>query len=64
MNGIKKDTFKEMNIDSKLNVLFDCSCELNEKLDGQKIRNSLFAFAGGVLGGMIAVIGKWFFYGG
>jgi hypothetical protein len=37
MNGCSRDTYKEMESDDKLNVLYDCVVEINGRLDaGQK----------------------------
>lgn len=64
MNGITRKTFEDMTIDSKLNVLFDCSCQLNDKLEKHKVRIFMFASGGGIIGGMATVIAKWAFWGG
>lgn len=71
MNGITRQTFEESTIDTKLNILFDCSCSLNDKFNEnakslEKYRVKLFIFAsgGGIIGGFLAIVSKWAFWGG
>jgi hypothetical protein len=62
-NGISKETFKGMDIDSKLDVLFDYvqQSSLNiETLKKRPVLDKCFSFAGGVIGGFMAALGlKW-----
>lgn len=69
-NGISKETFKGMDVDSKLGVLFDyshdnyhnieCMKTIIESFKKRPIIDKCFAFAGGVIGGFLAALGlKW-----
>lgn len=59
-NGITKDTFKTMDVDSKLNVLFDYAHESRKdvmQLKKRPILDKACSFAGGVIGGALAYLG-------
>ena len=59
-NGITKDTFKTMDVDSKLNVLFDYahdSCIDIAKLKKRPFIDKVCAFTGGLIGGAAAAVG-------
>ncbi len=72
-NGITKDTYKGMDTDSKLNVLFDyalesyhCACaneekieELDKKFDRRKKIDTAVSGASGFVGGAVMVFVKW-----
>lgn len=65
MNGITRETFEQMDTDSKLNVLFDYIVsgrvkmeELNEKLDKKKRVDTTIAGISGMIGGIIAHLGQ------
>lgn len=62
-NGISKDTFKGMDVNSKLDVLFDYlheSCRHIKMLKKRPVLDKCLAFAGGVIGGFLAALGmKW-----
>lgn len=69
MNGVGKDTFRQMDSDSKLNVLFDYVHDLHEgkclqdekieKLENRKRFDTTTSAVSGFIGGIVAVIGKW-----
>jgi hypothetical protein len=66
-NGITKDTFKTMSVDAKLNVLFDYAHESRNDVSALKKRTLVdkgIAFAGGIIGGIVAITGNWFFFRG
>lgn len=63
-NGITRETFEGMDIDSKLSVLFDyakeshrCSCELEAKFDKRKKSDAIMSAGGGLVGGFLAFLG-------
>ena len=63
---IQKETFKQMGISSKLDVIYDyldCIHKRIEKLEKRKFKHSFYAFCGGIIGGIAAVFsfGKIFF---
>ena len=69
-NGISKDTFRGMDTDSKLGVLFDYSHDNYHSIEGMKasidvlrkrpLFNKCLSFAGGAVGGFLAALGlKW-----
>ena len=62
-NGISKDTFKQMNVESKLDVLFDYiqdSYHNIEQIKKRPIADKCIAFVGGIIGGFLAALGlKW-----
>lgn len=60
INGVTKQTFSQMDIDCKLDVLFDCLLYLSEQIKQKK--NYEYGIAGitGFLGGMMAILGKYF----
>jgi len=69
-NGISKETFKGMDVDSKLGVLFDYSHDNYHSIEGMKTSinalkkrpfiDKFCAFAGGAIGGFLAALGlKW-----
>lgn len=75
MDGISRDTFEQMDTDSKLNVLFDYAvnaCEtaktahdISEKLDkriskGHKV-DMFLAGTMGFIGGLVGFVGKAIF---
>lgn len=69
MNGnlISRETFVEMETDDKLNVLFDLqhgTMKAVRVLEARKIFNSAMAFAGGLVGGAVAMVGKGAITGG
>jgi len=62
---ITKDTFDGMDIDSKLNVLFDLSQDTHKQicaLNARKRWDKALSIIGGVFGGFIAVVAKWSFW--
>ena len=73
MDGISRDTFVEMDVNSKLNVLFDYAvlgheyaCTTREKLivlekkvSSRKRIDSTVAGMMGFVGGLVAVVAKW-----
>lgn len=62
-NGISKETFEGMDVDSKLGVLFDYAREnfqAIEDLKSQKTYHKVCAWVGGVVGGMAAFLGSKF----
>lgn len=75
MDGISRETFKEMDTDSKLNVLFDYAVDAHktaviahdiaEKLDkrvsGGHRADMLLAGTMGFIGGVVGFIGKAIF---
>jgi len=58
LNGITKQTFCDLTVESKLDVLFDCLVEVNSNLKKSNGYEKMVAFAGGVVGGIAAVFGK------
>ena len=74
MNGISRETYEQMDQDSKLNVLFDyaleshkCACDvqgriekLEKKVDRRKRFDTSVSAVTGVIGGFLAVIGMGF----
>lgn len=58
LNGITKQTFCDLTVESKLDVLFDCLVEVNSNLKKSNGYDKMVAFAGGVVGGIAAVFGK------
>ena len=72
MNGISRETYEEMEVGSKLNVLFDyvkqsheCACNtetkldaLEKKVDRRKNADTAKASFMGLMGGMLAAFGK------
>jgi hypothetical protein len=69
-NGISKDTFRGMDTDSKLGVLFDYSHDNYHSIEGMKTSiealkkrpfvDKCLSFAGGAIGGFLAALGlKW-----
>ena len=76
MNGIKKETFQGYSVESKLDTLFDYIHAIYEKscvdddaldkrvtvLENRKRFDTVAATGGGVFGGILAVMGKWFFF--
>ena len=62
---IEKETFEGMDTNSKLGVLFDYTqqiyCKL-EKLEGRKKTDKALSLFGGIMGGVLAVFGKWMFW--
>lgn len=73
MNGITRDTYRDLDTDSKLNVLFDymheihdCACSTDQKFndfekkyDNRKRFDTTIAGTSGFIGGFIAVLVKW-----
>lgn len=68
-NTITRETWKAAPDEgTKLNILFDLLCDTNkslketnnrlQKLEKRKRVDSLYSFAGGILGGIVAVAGK------
>lgn len=65
MDGITRETFSEMDVDSKLNILFDFSCEakdvrreLRSLIETKRKIDTTVAAISGFFGGAFAVIGK------
>jgi hypothetical protein len=70
-NGISRDTFDGMDVDSKLGVLFDyaleshsCACDMRDKMEALENRfekrkrvDTAVAGAGGVIGGVLSFLG-------
>jgi len=64
MNGlaITKDTFEGMDADSKLSVLFDISQDTHRQitvLNSRKRVDKALSITGGIIGGFVAMAGKW-----
>ena len=73
VNGLKinKDIFEQLPADAKLDAIFDCVEYSNKKitsleaqLAGRRKFDTGVAAVSGVIGGMIAMIGKWTFFKG
>ena len=58
-----KKTFDEADDSTKLNLLFDCLCSMDDKIGAYKIRMFVFASGGGIVGGFIAMVTKLAFWG-
>jgi len=65
MDGISKETFEQMDVNSKLNVLFDYAEEaiqvakdLDKKIEKRKKFDTVTAAAMGFLGGIVAHLGQ------
>ena len=59
---ITDDTFDAMDTDSKLNVLFDLARSSHKELcalSKRKRVDKALSITGGIIGGFIAIIGKW-----
>lgn len=59
-NGITRETFESMEVDAKLNVLFDYAVETKrriETLEKRPIVDKCFAALGGMIGGAAAYLG-------
>ena len=73
MNGITKETFKEADTDTKLDILFDYIKEIYEQkkvcgtrfeyLESKKLKDTALASSMGFVGGAAAVIAKMKFWG-
>jgi hypothetical protein len=63
LSGITKQTFCDLTVESKLDVLFDCLVEVNSNLKKSNGYDKMVAFTGGVVGGIAAVLGKGLFWG-
>jgi hypothetical protein len=68
MNGISRETFCEMDTDSKLGVLFDYQqeaikrvSELEDKFDRRKKFDTAVSSFMGLVGGVLAVLGSRIF---
>lgn len=64
MNGISKDTFSGMKVDDKLNVLFDMTFEIHQRLETlekKKLWNMALMSIGGVVGGAVVMVSKIIF---
>jgi len=62
MNSITKSTFKGMDTDSKLAVLFDYAQDTHhaiQKFESRKRVDKALAITGGIIGGFLAMAGKW-----
>ena len=65
MKGITKETFQKMAADSKLDVLFDLTSDICTDVKGLKNRKFFhngLSLVGGILGGIVAVVGKTIFW--
>jgi len=76
MNGISRDTFEQMNEQSKLNVLFDYITEsaqdfkvlkdtclaLKDRIDSRRKFDTTTAGVTGFMGGIIAHLGQLIFW--
>ena len=63
--AIEKKTFEGMDTDSKLNVLFDYTQDIYCKvgnLENRKKTDKALSLFGGIMGGVLAVFGKWMFW--
>lgn len=72
-NGITRDTYARMDVESKLNVLFDyaieshrCACaneekieELDKKFDHRKRMDTTISGGAGFIGGALMIFIKW-----
>ena len=70
MDSISRETFDQMDTDSKLNVLFDYvkdTCDvcrtLGDKLESKKKIDTGIAAIAGFVGGVIAHLGQLTFFG-
>ena len=64
-NGLQRETFKEAPVEVKLDLLFDlgmATLEKVERLEKRKKLDTTASTMGGVVGGIIAMIGKWAFW--
>jgi len=64
-NGLQRETFKEAPVEVKLDLLFDlgmATLEKVERLEKRKRLDTTASTMGGVVGGIIAMIGKWAFW--
>lgn len=69
MNVIERETYEHLNLDDKVNVLFDYvkylskkAEETNEKLDRKAKVDTTMSAVMGFVGGIVAVIGKFLFF--
>jgi hypothetical protein len=63
-NGIQisKETFETFDVEGKLNTLFDLILGIDrrlERLEKRSLFNKSLAFVGGLVGGFVAIFGKW-----
>jgi len=66
-NVITKNTFDHMDTDSKLSVLFDLSQETHRQLcdlTARKRVDKALSVTGGIIGGFVAMAGKWVLWKG
>ena len=59
---ISKETFERMDIDSKLNTLFDITVSIDQRLqnlENRKLFNTTLSAFTGAIGGFLAIIAKW-----
>ena len=64
-NGLQRETFKEAPVEVKLDLLYDlgmATLEKVERLEKRKKLDTTASTMGGVVGGIIAMIGKWAFW--
>lgn len=62
MNGISRDTFAQMDVDSKLNILFDYTVEsvkVCKSLDDKTDKLEMKAARWGAAGGIVTAIGAY-----
>lgn len=64
-NGITRESFEAMPTGSKLNILFDCVVKMQKSMESiercqraARIKNTVYASLGGVIGGALAVVIK------
>lgn len=67
-NGISRKTWEKLKNDKdRQNILFDLILDTNErvkKLETRKKFDTAVSGTGGLIGGILAMIGKWFFFKG
>jgi len=64
-NGLQREIFKEAPVEVKLDLLYDlgmATLEKVERLEKRKKFDTTASTMGGVVGGIIAMIGKWAFW--
>lgn len=62
LDGMSKETFSKLPVDSKLDTLFDCMVSVNNSINKSNKYDKLVATLGGVVGGVLAVVGKGVFW--
>ena len=61
-NGmISQEKFDNLPTENKLGIIYECLLRLESRVESRKWIHNSFAMAGGVVGGILAIMGKWFF---